>query len=103
MRLYLSRKPPINAVYSNADGQVLYQVKTPFRISGGTSTITKAIPNNQSKTADNHSTQIDSKERFALLAYIEWHILDPSIFKFGGHEVDVDTYFRYGGLGWHGR
>lgn len=101
MYLYLSERSPLNSIYTNEDGQVMYKVVTPLAATSRTSTISCVLPNDLPVKGDN--TEADTKDRFGHLAQIEHKVVASSILRFGGNEVEAKDYFRKEGWGVYGR
>ena len=99
MNLYLSQRSPLHSTFSTEEGQVLYKVETPtFELTGRTATISRVIPNNIGEHVNP-----DMRDRFALMAQIDFVRFGVSKLKFDGNEYTTKKYFRKVGLGFHGR
>lgn len=97
MLLYLSNRSPLNSVYTNVEGQVLYRTQSPIILRRKT-TISRVVPN------DINSEPVeDMQDRFGLLAEIEYNALSSSIIRFRGEEIKTKEYFRKDGWGPIGR
>jgi len=59
----------------------MYKVETPFRLIGKTTTIQKV-------------DRPGRPDHFVRLATIEYHTISPTKLRFGGGQVDMDTYLR---------
>lgn len=122
MNIYLSRRSPINSVYTNELGQVLYKVDTPYRLGSRTSTIWKIIPNESDPLLydkyDDTKEASDSedeekvtpelsestlRDRFTVLATVEHKLVGHAVLKFDGKTLESKDYFRKAGLGIHGQ
>lgn len=99
MNLYLSKRSPIHSNFTDDEGKVLYKVDTPMKVTGRTSTITRATPEELLRLEEG----IDMHDRFEILAQIEYKTLASSVIKFGETEVKTGAYFRKEGWGPYGR
>jgi hypothetical protein len=97
MLLHLSGRSPLNSVYTNPEGQVLYKTKSPMTMSARTTTVSYVLPNDIGKEPE------DMCDRFAHLAEVEHNTLASSIIRFRGEEVKTKEYFRKEGWGPLGR
>lgn len=100
MNLHLSKRSPLNSIFSNDNGQIIYKVETPLNIGARTSTITRVVPNDLERA---QGGEMDMQGRFGLLAQIVHKPFLSSILKFNGVEVKTKDYFRKEGLGVYGR
>ncbi|KAF8888278.1 hypothetical protein BD779DRAFT_1440034 [Infundibulicybe gibba] len=94
MHLYLSGASPLHSTFSNEEGQVIYKVDSPIKLTNRTASIRRALPNDLFDGEDTHN-------RFAHLAQVEWRVVGPSTIRQGGEEIETKTFFRRGG--WLGR
>lgn len=112
MKLYLSRNSPLNATLVDELGQELYYIHTPWKLSGRTTTITKADKELEafvkfgglliSDSKSDISPSDDSSTRGQPeLAKIHWRCIGNSRLNFGGFERDIHEYLvRTGFMGW---
>lgn len=102
MKLLLNTRRPRNCTLAFEDGQAIYRITTPFKITGRVTTILRAVP---SATDDNGDTEFDARlqDKFAHLSEIEWQYVKSSRLRFRGDDIDTGTLFRKFGLGPYGR
>ncbi|GLB35659.1 hypothetical protein LshimejAT787_0212240 [Lyophyllum shimeji] len=104
MHLYLSTPSPLNATFTNEDGQVMYKVDTPMAVGTRTSTISCVVPNDiPQQQSDSSAAEESMKDRFAHLAQVEHNVVGSSVLRFGGKEILTKEYFRKEGWGAYGR
>ena len=89
MLLSLSDRSPLNSVYTNPEGQVLYKTRTPMTVPSRTTTISHVLPNDVSKEPE------DMCDKFAHLAEVQHNVFTSSIIRFRGEEVKTKDYFRH--------
>jgi hypothetical protein len=97
MLLNLSARSPLNSVYTNPEGQVLFKTKSPMKLPTRTTTISYVLPNDIERQPE------DMQDRFAHLAEVEHTTLNSSIIRIRGEEKKTDEYFRKEGWGPLGR
>jgi hypothetical protein len=97
MLLYLSDRSPLNSVYANPEGQVLFKTVSPMRLATRTTTISFVLPNDIGRRPE------DMHDRFAHLAEVEHNMFTPSIIRIRGEEKRTNEYFRKEGWGPLGR
>ncbi|KAG6810702.1 hypothetical protein H0H92_010665 [Tricholoma furcatifolium] len=90
MHLYLSDRSPLNTILTNADGQVLYKVETPFTLGSRTSTVTRVIPNDIPGNEEEPSMQ----DRYEYFGEVEHNPISSSVLRFGGNQFETNTFFR---------
>ncbi|KAF9494398.1 hypothetical protein BDN71DRAFT_1448929 [Pleurotus eryngii] len=113
MKLYLSRNSPLNATLVDDLGQELYYIHTPWKLSGRTTTITKADKEleafvkfgglliSDSKSDISPSDDLSTRGQ-PELAQIHWRCIGSSRLNFGGFERDIHEYLvRSGFMGWY--
>ncbi|KAL4259832.1 protein of unknown function DUF6593 [Pleurotus pulmonarius] len=88
MKLFLNTRRPRNCTLAFEDGQAIYKITTPFKVTGRVTTILRVVP---------------SKDKFAHLAEIEWQYIKSSRLRFRGDDIDTGKMFRRFGLGPYGR
>lgn len=101
----MSSARPRNCTYSSEAGQVLYKVDKPSSLDdNGTATIAKHTGEvngtYQSGSANTklHAGELPLSEgHFTFYAQIEFHTWRSSRFRFNGHSISVDDYFRKDG------
>ncbi|KAF4609219.1 hypothetical protein EYR40_001572 [Pleurotus pulmonarius] len=113
MKLYLTRNSPLNATLVDDLEQELYYINTPWKLSGRTTTITKADKELEafvkfgglliSDSKSDISPSDDSSTRGQPeLAQIHWRCIGNSRLNFGGFERDIHEYLvRSGCMGWY--
>lgn len=101
MHLYLSGRSPLNGVYTDENGQAIYKVHTPLKLSDRTSTITRSIPDDIPRREG--LDDVTFQDRFAHLAQIDWRTIDSTKIRFAGESLDTGNLFRKDGWGWYGR
>ncbi|KAJ7765709.1 hypothetical protein B0H16DRAFT_1413193 [Mycena metata] len=108
-QLFLSTGDPSNAVYADASGSSQYKVSTPFGVHHRTTSISRVverdIPRRWSSSSNGTiaTSDADGGDRFALLARIDWKLLESSVIHFRGRELATGEFFRKEGLGLYGR
>ncbi|RDB30110.1 hypothetical protein Hypma_013945 [Hypsizygus marmoreus] len=102
MHLYLSSASPMNTVFRNEVGQALYRVRTPSRVFGRTTTISRIVPNNTSTRAEKCG-RFEMHDVFGHLAQIEWKSFRSSRLRFQDREMKTRAFFRKQGFGCRGR
>lgn len=90
MHLHLSHYSPLHASFAYADGQVMYEVKTPFKFSmTQTSKINRVVPNDITK---NPEDMHDKFEEIGSVGYKPFR--SSSVLRFGETEFETKEYFR---------
>ncbi|KAH7909212.1 hypothetical protein BJ138DRAFT_1115166 [Hygrophoropsis aurantiaca] len=92
MRFTLSSEYVCNTILTNEEGQVVYKTKTSAKLSSlvpWTTIISKITPN---------IDENDMRDKFAIMAAIEWHSLSSSIFRFGGEEHRAKDFLPNSGI-----
>ncbi|KAJ7641726.1 hypothetical protein FB45DRAFT_825990 [Roridomyces roridus] len=109
MRFTISSPKPINATYKDAEtGIIQYKVRSPIKVHEVISTITRRIDTdiprrNSGSESDHSSSSATTSARFGHLAEIAWYIRKPSLMRFGGKEIDPETFFtKPEGVPWYG-
>ncbi|KAF8162682.1 hypothetical protein B0H34DRAFT_290509 [Crassisporium funariophilum] len=74
--------------YRTEQGQLIYQVDTPYKISGRKSTIYRSMPG-----ASSHH---GSEQNLAKVAEIEFHQFSPTILRYGDRETSEHELFEGG-------
>ncbi|KAK0199691.1 hypothetical protein DFS33DRAFT_1387997 [Desarmillaria ectypa] len=129
MNLYQTRSGLLNNTYTNESGQAIYKVSTPHKFSGGVTTVSRIVPSdyNRPRVEDAASyelgsvrkrdpvqsdsdgsfmpqvPEVDFRDRFAPLGYIDWKIFVSSVMRYNGEEVKATKYFKKQGWGCYGR
>ncbi|SJL09014.1 uncharacterized protein ARMOST_12390 [Armillaria ostoyae] len=114
MNLYQTSSGTLNNSYANESGQVIYKVSTPHKFSGRvTTTVSRIVPSDyeppreEDSELGNHksarSEEVDFKDRFAPLGYIDWKTFVSSVMRYNGTEVKATKYLKKHGWGWYGR
>ena len=98
MLLSLSDRSPLNSVYTNPGGQVMYKTKTPMTLPW-TTTISCVLPNDIGTEPED---MCDS-DRLAHLAEVEHNLFASSVIRFRGEEIKTRNYLRKEGWGPLGR
>ncbi|KAF7419643.1 hypothetical protein PC9H_002234 [Pleurotus ostreatus] len=102
MKLLLNSRRQRNCTLAFEDGQAIYKITTPFKVTGRVTTILRVV----SSAKDEHNdADLDSRlqDKFAHLAEIEWQYIKSSRLRFRGDDIDMGTLFRKFGLGPYGR
>ncbi|KAK0234910.1 hypothetical protein EDD85DRAFT_61092 [Armillaria nabsnona] len=113
MNLYQTSSGLLNNSYANESGQVIYKVSTPNKFSNCVTTVSRIVPSDYEppRVEDNElgslqkaqSEEVDFKDRFAPLGYIDWKVFASSVLRFNGTEVKAIEYLKKQGWGWYGR
>ncbi|PBK89659.1 hypothetical protein ARMGADRAFT_970088 [Armillaria gallica] len=94
MNLYQTSSGLLNNSYANESGQVIYKVSTPNKFSNCVTTVSRIKA---------RSEEVDFKDRFAPLGYIDWKVFASSVLRYNGTEVKATEYLKKQGWGWYGR
>lgn len=90
MDLVFSKNTPRNNIITTRDGQVLYKVETPFRLSGEVTVISRVMPNARISTQEDlEEAEIDMQDRFSMLAQIDWKTIGATKLQLGGLDVPI--------------
>ncbi|KDQ23063.1 hypothetical protein PLEOSDRAFT_1068135 [Pleurotus ostreatus PC15] len=102
MKLLLNSRRQRNCTLALEDGQAIYKITTPFKVTGRVTTILRVVPSAKDKHDD---ADLDARlqDKFAHLAEIEWQYIKSSRLRFRGDDIDTGTLFRKFGLGPYGR
>ncbi len=113
MNLYQTSSGLLNNSYANESGQVIYKVSTPNKFSNCVTTVSRIVPsdyepphveNNELGSLQKaRSEEVDFKDRFAPLGYIDWKVFASSVLRYNGTEVKATEYLKKQGWGWYGR
>ncbi|KAK0186379.1 hypothetical protein F5146DRAFT_1227035 [Armillaria mellea] len=111
MNLYQTGSGILNNSYANESGQVIYKVSTPQKFPPGrVTTISRIVPSDYEtpREEDTHlerarSEEVDFKDRFAPLGYIDWKVFVSSVLRYNGKEVKATGYLKKQGWGFYGR
>ncbi|KAJ7490956.1 hypothetical protein FB451DRAFT_628376 [Mycena latifolia] len=107
MRLLLTTATPSNSIYTDESGAPKYKVNTPFKVHDRTTAISRVvehgIPRRRSGSVSGPDGEEEEGERFASLAHIDWHLVEPTVIRFRGRELSTRDFFRKVGWGWYGR
>lgn len=102
MHLYLTDPSPLHSTFTTAEGQALYKVETPIKVTGRTAVIGRAIPNDV-RRGGGHPAKEDMKDQYGPLAEIEFNRVASSSLRFGTSEMGANAYFRKGSWSIFGR
>ncbi|KAG9219783.1 hypothetical protein CCMSSC00406_0008160 [Pleurotus cornucopiae] len=102
MKLLLNTRRQRNCTLSFEDGQAIYKITTPFKVTGRVTTILRVVPSAKDEH-DDADLDAHLQDKFAHLAEIEWQYIKSSRLRFRGDDIDTGTLFRKFGLGPHGR
>ena len=94
MHLYLSGRSPLNSIFTNESGQVLYKVSSQIKFPARTSTITRIVPNDSPE---------DMRDKFVHLAQVQHNVVTSAVLRFGGNEIKVKDYFQERGFSAFGK
>ncbi|KAF7298339.1 hypothetical protein MKEN_01358500 [Mycena kentingensis (nom. inval.)] len=118
MRLTLTTSSPSDAVYTSEDGVPQYKVASVPLLKkmreGRSIKVSKVVdadipraPSRGSATSSQPEGggSAEAAARYARLATIDLHVVDPSVIRFAGREREVlmRDFFRKEGWGWYGR
>lgn len=103
MYLYLSNSSPLNSIYTNAEGQALFKVRTPSNFFGRTTAVSRVVSNFSSRSENVTRRDYSLHDRFGQVAQFEWKFFRSSQLRFKGREVKTRAFFKKQGWGWHGR
>ncbi|KAK0421530.1 hypothetical protein EV421DRAFT_1727059 [Armillaria borealis] len=104
MNLYQTSSGTLNNSYANESGQVIYKVSTPHKFSGRvTTTVSRIVPSDYEPPRVEDNEEVDFKDRFAPLGYIDWKTFVSSVMRYNGTEVKATKYLKKQGWGWYGR
>ncbi|KAG6817036.1 hypothetical protein H0H87_000448 [Tephrocybe sp. NHM501043] len=102
MKLYLSGSP-LNAAYTNEDGQTLYKVETDTWALTPTSTITRVVPNDVPRGEEDDTAIVSMQDKFEYLGHVKRGVIAPSVLHFGGQQYEAKKFFRKGEWGLNGQ
>ncbi|KAK0451407.1 uncharacterized protein EV420DRAFT_1311985 [Desarmillaria tabescens] len=129
MNLYQMSSGILNNTYTNESGQAIYKVSTPHKFSGRVTTISRIVPSDYEPPRVEDTTsyelgslrkctparsdsdgssigrepEVDFRDRFAPLGYIDWKVFASSVMRYKGEEVKATTYLKKQGWGSYGR
>jgi hypothetical protein len=111
MELFLSSNSTTNTVLVDASNVAHYEIKTPFKFTGGITTIQKvcrgdrkssidALSNSGTSVLDDSSVKSSTllAEKSTELAEIHWRFWASSTMQFGGIEFDLSEYMPSEGI-----
>lgn len=105
MQFYITNSIPLNATFTDEDGQAAYKTLTPFKFfADKTTTISRVLHTNNVASDDISKKGGDNPGQLVKLAEIEWkNDVSLSRFKYREKDVMIGEFFYKGKQGWRGK
>jgi hypothetical protein len=90
MEFVFSKNTPRNNVITTRDGQVLYKVETPFKLTGEVTVISRVMSNACiSAQEGDEDAEIDMRDRFSVMAQIDWKTVGATKLQLAGLDIPI--------------
>ncbi|KAF7441329.1 hypothetical protein PC9H_001678 [Pleurotus ostreatus] len=105
MQFYITNSIPLNATFTDEDGQATYKTQTPFKFfADKTTTVSRVLHTNNVASDDISRKGGDNQGQLVKLAEIEWkNDVSLSRFKYREKDVVIGEFFYKGKQGWRGK